>query len=120
MAHPSKEVLLKLDQNVKGCKPIRVSTLKQICPGCVQGKMHDQTYTGSEKRANQPLELIHADLMELPLESYHRKRWCLVILDDYTSYAHVALLRSKSDTLQFMQYYVTMMENQFSKRIKKF
>ena len=71
MAHPSKEVLSKLDQNVKGCKPIRVSTLKQICPGCVQGKMHDQSFTGSEKHTNQPLELIHADLMELPLESYH-------------------------------------------------
>ena len=51
MAHPSKEVLSELDKNVKGCKPIKVSTLKEICQGCVQGKMHNQTYCESEKCA---------------------------------------------------------------------
>jgi len=120
MAHPSKEVLSRLGRNVKGCDEVKISHLSPICKGCVQGKMHNKAFSESEKRANKPLELIHADLMELPVESYHRKKWCLVILDDYSSYANVALLRSKSETMQFMKVYVSMMENQFNMKVKKF
>ena len=71
MAHPSKDVLSKLENNIKGCMPIKTSTLNKICPGCVQGKMHNQTYSEPEKHATKPLRLIHTDLMELPQESYH-------------------------------------------------
>src|SRR6266568_3859302 len=120
MAHPSKNVLSQMFKNVKGFDYTKTSSQNKICQGCMQGKMHDTTYKSSEKHAKWLLELIHADLVEFPIESYHKKRWVLTILDDYSSYAHVALLHSKSETMQYMQSYVTMMENQTNKKLKIF
>jgi hypothetical protein len=58
----------------------------------MQGKMHARTYENSESRAFQKLELVHGDLMEMPIESYHRYKWCLVLLDNFTSFVTVFLL----------------------------
>ena len=52
-----------------------------ICPGCAKGKMHNKPFPPSEKRALKPFDLIHADLIELPIRSYHKKKWvCTVTL----------------------------------------
>jgi len=120
MAHPSHKVLSHLKTNVKGCDDLRVTKTNTICEGCIKGKMHDKTYHSSEKRASLPLELIHADLMEFPVESYHRKKWCLIVLDDYSSLATTFLLRSKSETMQCMKHYVSMMEVHTDYKVKKF
>ena len=82
--------------------------------------MCNKPYHDSPSRAKAPLELIHADLMEQPIESYHKYKWCLVVLDDFTSFATVFLLRNKSETMQCMQHYVDMMENQTNLKVKKF
>jgi hypothetical protein len=124
MAHPSQKVLTHLRGNVIGSDPIKVTNLNNICEGCVQGKMHARTYEISENRATEKLELIHGDLMEMPIESYHWYKWCLVLLDDYTSFVTVFLLRSKSETMQHMKHYIDMIETALGhkrpRRIMKF
>ena len=62
---------------------------------------------------------MHADLLELPIESYHKKRWCLLVLD-YLSYSYMALLRSKSKTFENIKQIIQTMENQFNSSIKCF
>src|ERR1700759_2959721 len=119
MAHPSNKVLAQLSANVKGVNPISVMK-HTLCDGCIKGKMHDRSYKSSESRAFEPLELIHADLMEMPINSYHGKRHVLVLLDDYSSFATIYLLRSKSETLQHVKHYASMMENQLNTKIKQF
>jgi len=119
MAHPSDKVLSHMYDNTFGCDPIKV-TKNDMCEGCIKGKMHSKSYPSSESRSTEPLELIHADLMEMPMVSYHKNKWCLVIVDDYSSHVTISALRSKSDTYEQMQHYVTMMENQYNTKIKRF
>ena len=120
MGHPSKNIIKHMFENTKGFDP-KISILKDIsiCTGCAQGKMQNKSFPISLKRANKPLDLIHADLLKLPIESYHKYKWCLTILDDYSSYAYLAFLRSKSETFQATKSFIDLMENQFGVRIKR-
>ena len=121
LGHPSKNVLKHTLEHTKGFdEKVVFPSTNPICPGCTQGKMHNKSFPISNKRASKPLELIHADLLELPIESYHRKKWCLMLLDDYSSFAHMALLRSKSETLTAVQSYIKLMENQHDIKVKYF
>ena len=67
-AHPSKNVLKHVGMNTNGFTPNLTFPLDNgICPGCTQGKMHNQSFPISGKRASEPFKLIHADLIELPI-----------------------------------------------------
>jgi len=112
MGHPSKNIIKHTFENTKGFDP-KISIPKDIpiCTGCAQGKMQNKSFPISLKRANKPLDLIHADLLKLPIESYHKYKWCLTILDDYSSYAYLAFLQSKSETFQATKSFIDLMEN---------
>jgi hypothetical protein len=51
-----------------------------ICPGCAKGKMHNKSFPSSGKRASKPFDLIHADLIQLPKESYHKNKWAYMLM----------------------------------------
>ena len=70
LGHPSKEILSQLDKNVKGYKKVNIPKEKQRCEGCLKGKMKAQQTV--LKRASKTLEMIHMDLMECPIQSYHK------------------------------------------------
>ena len=71
MAHPSKNVLKHVGMNTNGFTPnITFPADDGICPGCAKGKMHNQPFPVSEKRASNAFDLVHADLLELPIKSY--------------------------------------------------
>ena len=73
MAHPSRNVLKHIGNNTNGFTQDLVFPLENgICPGCAKGKM--------------------PDLIELPIKSYHKKKWVCMIMDDYSSYAYCFLL----------------------------
>ena len=121
MGHPSKKVLQHVEGTTNGFTPnISFPTKDKICPGCVQGKAKNQSFPLSIKRATQPLELIHADLIELPIKFYHKSKYVLTLLDDFSAYAECIPLRSKSDTLKALKSWITLMENQTSKTTKCF
>ena len=89
MAHPSKNVLKHVGLNTNGFTPNLTFLLDNgICPGCAQGKMHNQSFPISGKRASGPFVLIHADLIELPIQSYRKKKFAFMLLDDYSSFAY--------------------------------
>ena len=70
MACPSKNVLKHIGNNTNGFTPDLVFPLENgICPGCAKGKMHNKPFPPSEKRALQSFDLIHADVIELPIRS---------------------------------------------------
>ena len=63
--------------------------------------MKAQPYKESIKRATKPFQLIHMDLMECPIQSYHKYKYVCVIVDDFSSYTWIGLLSLKFNTLQF-------------------
>ena len=101
LGHPSKEILVQLDKNVNGYKKVELPKEKQRCIGCLKGKMKAKPYKESIKRATKPFQLIHMDLMECPIQSYHKYKYICVIVDNFSSYTWIGLLTLKSNALQF-------------------
>ena len=92
MGHPSKNVLKHVETNTNGFTPkLEFPNSNKICPGCIQGKMHNKPFTPSMKCGLKPFHLIHADLVELPILSYHKYKWACMLLDDHSSYAYCYL-----------------------------
>ena len=62
-----------------------------------------------------PLELLHLDLMgPTRTESLEGKRYIMVVVDDFTKYTWVILLRSKSDALKHIEVLCTRLQNEKS------
>jgi hypothetical protein len=80
MGHPYKNVLKHVATNTNGFTPqLEFPNSNKICPGCVQGKMHNKPFPPSTKRALKPFHLIHVDLEELPILSYHKYKWACIV-----------------------------------------
>ncbi|KAJ3745942.1 hypothetical protein EV360DRAFT_5358, partial [Lentinula raphanica] len=80
--HPSKVVLRNTQPHVKGLPKISIPSEDAPCKGCALGKEKSQSYPKSEKRASEPLDLIHTDIKEIPTVSYHKFKYVITFLDD--------------------------------------
>jgi hypothetical protein len=104
LAHVNMRTLQSLHKggHILGLKP-NVSFVKdRVCRACIEGKMHDSPHPSktiiSSKRV---LELLHVDLFGPPShESLGGKKYCLVIVDDYSRYTWVYFFKLKSETQQ--------------------
>ena len=76
---------------------------------------HPGTQTSTTSR---PLELLHLDLMgPTKTESLNGKRYIMVVVDEFTRYTWVMLLRSKFDTLEHIEAMCTRLQNEKSLKI---
>ena len=67
-----------------------------------------------------PLELLHLVLMSpTRIESLGGKRYIMVMVDGFTSYTWVILLRSKSDAPQHIEALCTRLQNEKSLKIDR-
>ena len=59
------------------------------------------------------LELLHLDLMgPTRTESFEGKRYIMVVVDDFTRYIWVILLKSNSDALKHIEALCTRLQNE--------
>ena len=94
MGHPSHDVLKQVFKNTQGFpSSILIPTDLPICWGCAQGKMHLSAFPNSQSHATSPFALIHLDLKELPVLSYHWYKFFITFLNNFTSYCWISLLR---------------------------
>ena len=82
--------------------------------------MHLQPFEDSTSRASRPFELIHSDLKELPVLSYHHFKFFVTLLDDYTSHSWIVLLKRKSDTAHAIDDFLAMVCTQYTCIVKAF
>nr|GEX05054.1 retrovirus-related Pol polyprotein from transposon TNT 1-94 [Tanacetum cinerariifolium] len=68
-----------------------------LCSGCEQGKIHQKHHKSKTAFAlDKPLYLLHMDLCgPMRVQSINRKRYVLVVVDDYSRYTWVFFLHSK-------------------------
>src|SRR5664279_591668 len=91
----------------------------RVCSSCVLGKQHGAPHPHktiiTTKRI---LELIHLDLFgPLSYDILGGKKYCLVIVDDYSRYTCVYFFKSKSETQQMVIDFITMVERQHNEKI---
>nr|GFC18978.1 retrovirus-related Pol polyprotein from transposon TNT 1-94 [Tanacetum cinerariifolium] len=72
---------------------------EHLCPSCEQGKSKRASYPPKPvPNSRQRLHLLHMDLCgPMRIASINRKRYILVIIDDYSRYTWVHFLRSKDE-----------------------
>ena len=104
LAHVNMRTLQSLHKGVHilGLKENVSFAKDRVCRACVEGKMHDSAHPSktiiSSKRI---LEILHVDLFgAVPEASLGGKKYCLVIVDDYSRFTWVYFFKLKSETQQ--------------------
>src|SRR6201996_3091849 len=119
LGHPSKDVMAQFPKQSNGTKRFDMPKDVPVCPGCAQGKMPASPHTPSESRASAPFERIHSDLKSFPVLSYHKYKYFVSFIDDYTSHAWIILLRQKSAAITALKQFTAMVKTQYGADIKE-
>jgi hypothetical protein len=119
LGHPSKEVMQQALQNTRGFPKVDFPRCKPIFPGCAQGKMPQKVFLPSSSRASAPFDKIHSDLKQFPIESYHRHKYFISFVDDYSGYSWIMLLRQKSSAIIALKNFLVLIQTQYGHTIKR-
>jgi transposase InsO family protein len=92
----------------------------RVCSACVAGKQLGKNHPAkSVISTTRPLELLHLDLFgPSTYDSFGGSRYGLVIVDDYSRYTWVFLLKSKDETHRFFTKFAKKAEHTFEEVIK--
>jgi len=89
------------------------------CDICHLAKQKKLSYSPSANRALKPFDLIHMDLWgPFSQSSVHGHKYFLTIVDDFSRYTWIVLLKTKGDVCIHVQNFVSLIENQFHLSIK--
>nr|GFA37821.1 hypothetical protein [Tanacetum cinerariifolium] len=83
-----------------------------LCLACAMGKSTKKSHKPKSKDTNQEkLYLLHMDLGgPMRVESVNGKKYILVIIDDYSRFTRVKLLRSKDEATDFIIKFLKMIQ----------
>ncbi|GKB91159.1 ribonuclease H-like domain-containing protein [Tanacetum coccineum] len=83
-----------------------------MCLACAMGKSKKQTHKPKSEDTNQEkLYLLHMDLYEpMRIASVNRKKYILVIVDDYSQFTWVKFLASKDEAPEFIIKFLKMIQ----------
>jgi transposase InsO family protein len=119
LGHPLDIVLNRFFEETQGVPRISIPKKKPICDGCVKGKLTQKSFPQSESRATRVLELVHSDLFELPVLSYHCYKWVMTVLGDFSSTAYLVMLSSKSDAANQLINMINFLSNLLTQKCLK-
>ncbi|KAJ9541694.1 hypothetical protein OSB04_028200 [Centaurea solstitialis] len=87
-------------------------TKASLCSACEKGKQTRASFKSKQiSFISSPLQLLHMDLFgPVNVQSIARKKYTLVIVDEYSRYTWVFFLRSKSDAPEEIILFVRKME----------
>jgi len=109
LRHPSKDILTNAPNHVKGfSKDLEVPSTSLVCPGYVQGKMPASAHPPSQTRVTAPFEHIHSDLKSFPMVLYHKYKYFVNFLDDFTLYTWVVLLHKKLAAITALKQFMAL------------
>ncbi|GJZ82536.1 retrovirus-related pol polyprotein from transposon TNT 1-94 [Tanacetum coccineum] len=79
-------------------------TKGHLCSACQMGKSKEESHPHKRGPSiNEKLQMLHTDLCEaMQVESINKKRYILVIVDDYSRFTQVKFLRTKDEALEII------------------
>ncbi|GJT29424.1 putative ribonuclease H-like domain-containing protein [Tanacetum coccineum] len=100
--------------------PSKVFVNDHTCVACKKGKQHKASCKAKlERIIRKPLELLHMDLFgPVSVESINKKRYCLVVTDDFSRFSWVFFLATKDETSKILCNLIIGLENQLNHNVK--
>ena len=100
----------------------KIDVEAKICGSCLLGKQARQSFPKATLyRAEKILELIHGDLCgPITPSTSAGNRYILVLIDDYSRYMWIALLKEKSDAFSKFKNFKLLVEQESKTRIQTF
>ncbi|GJU67411.1 putative ribonuclease H-like domain-containing protein [Tanacetum coccineum] len=100
--------------------PSKVFVNHHACVACKKGKQHKASCKAKlERIIRKPLELLHMDLFRpVSVESINKKRYCLVVTDDFSRFSWVFFLATKDETSEILCNLIIGLENQLNHNVK--
>lgn len=87
---------------------------KVVCDICHFAEHRKLPYPASDSIASNPFELIHFDIWgPLAVHSVLNHKYFLIVLDDYSKYTWIVLLKSKAEVSNQVQNFIHLVENHF-------
>ncbi|KAJ9552644.1 hypothetical protein OSB04_016689 [Centaurea solstitialis] len=105
---------------VKGLPETRLSK-DTLCPACEQGKMKRSSHPPKMDSNNKsPLDMIHMDLHgPTRTESLTRKKYMLVLVDEFSRFTWLEFLRANSDAADRIIAFIKRIQVLLGRRVKK-
>ncbi|GJY50451.1 putative ribonuclease H-like domain-containing protein [Tanacetum coccineum] len=110
----------KVKGNLVRGLPSKLFENDQTCVACQKGKQHRASCKSkTENSISLPLHLLHMDLFSPTfLKSLMKKMYCLVVIDDYSSFTWVFFLATKNETSGILKYFISGIENLVDHKVK--
>jgi Reverse transcriptase (RNA-dependent DNA polymerase)/Integrase core domain len=98
-----------------------VDSLKGLdCDTCLTANAQKEPYPTVDHQATHPNHVFHADVLYMPERTLDGKDYVLVVVDEYTRYVFVSLLRSRSQAGDALLTIFRRAETLHDKRVKYF
>jgi hypothetical protein len=115
LGHPGPDALSGLSRSsFISC----TSTTHDFCHVCQLGKHTRLPFSSSSSHAEKVFDLLHLDLWTSPVISVSGSKYYLAILDDFTHYLWIFLLKQKFDTFTTLSNFFAYVATQFSCTVK--
>lgn len=98
----------------------QVNELKNVCEVCLQAKQTRLPFNTVRQRASRCLEILHTDICgPIEPETWDGKTYMLTILDDYTHYSRIYLLRYKNEATEYLKEFIQEAETCQNAKVTK-
>ncbi|KAD6118823.1 hypothetical protein E3N88_10094 [Mikania micrantha] len=100
--------------------PLKDFSCDENCTACLKGKQHKVSFPPiGDSKSTGCLQLLHMDLFgPVQIMSMAKKKYCLVIVDDYSKFVWTFFLHSKGEVAKAIINFVLYAEKQYSIPIK--
>jgi hypothetical protein len=119
LGHSSFPVVSQLIKHC--CLPLSLNNFNKdhVCDSCQLGKHKRQPFSSSNRTSTQPLQLIHTDVWNSPVQSVSGCRYYVIFIDDFSRFTWFYPLYNKSEVFDQFVKFKLLVENQFSTTIKQ-
>ncbi|KRX38752.1 Retrovirus-related Pol polyprotein from transposon TNT 1-94 [Trichinella murrelli] len=117
MGHIDPEAIRKLNrEQLANSIDIRKCDAENDCEICLTGKMTLTPFTKVANRAKKQIELIHSDICgPMPTATPSDHRYMMTLIDDYSRFTVVYLLKTKDEAVDRIKDYVATLHTKFGR-----
>ena len=108
-----KAMNLLVKKNLVRGLPKAEFTKEGLCDACQKEKQRKASFKSkTESSIDEPLQLLHMDLFgPVNIMSIKKKKYCLVIVDDFTRFSWALFLQSKDEASQLIINHIKVVDN---------